>query len=229
MGTRSWAGKAVRQTKSSISVLVALVVFGVAPVTAGTVSNDEFNSANPWLAWRSARGPAVAAATLPHSSQRTAFKVELDLTGYKNAAVMFDFDAFVARNSDGFTRVRNSGLGDADGFTLSDPLSGGPPGTSGFYRPGTGGPFNAAMFNLSSFDGRLVTLRIAFDSDTSSRRSSGINVDNISVHVSAAAAAAAETTRQIPEPSSIALVLLALGVSGFARCPRRFLLGRTTA
>jgi hypothetical protein len=189
-------------------VLVALVVFGIAPVAADTVSSDEFNS-----------------ATGRSSSRRTAFKVELDLTGYKDAAVIFDFDAFVARSSDRFRRVRNSGLGDADGFTLSEPVSGSPTGAAGFYRPGKGGPFNAAMFNLSSFDGRLVTLRIAFDSDTSTRRGSGINVENISVHVSAVAPATA-ATHQIPEPSSIALVLLALGVGGFAQRRRHFLIAR---
>ncbi len=75
--------------------------------------------------------------------------------------------------------------------------------TNGALASGT------AMFDLSAFDGQIVTLRFQFGSDVTVV-SRGFNMDNLSI---------SGTVSAIPEPDSLALVVASM--MGLGRSRRR--------
>ncbi len=155
--------------------------------------------------------------------QRSHLEVLLDLSGYRNATVAFDFAALMRRDSAGF-RVTSTSNRMNDDIRLVSPITS--PVTrgqarsstraneSGFSRSDAGRRYSTAMFNLAAYDGQTVMLTLDFNRRAAQRRGV-VNINNLRVAV-----APAETGpfgAAIPEPS-IAWLMLA-GVLGLLLVP----------
>lgn len=159
----------------------------------------------------------------PLKQQRSHLEVLLDLSGYRNATVAFDFAALMRRDSAGF-RVTSTSNRMNDDIRLVSPItspvirgqarSSTRENESGFSRSDAGRRYSTAMFNLAAYDGQTVMLTLDFDSRAAQRRGV-VNINNLRVAV-----APAETGpfgAVIPEPS-IAWLMLA-GVLGLLLVP----------
>ncbi len=147
---------------------------------------------------------------------QSAVTLTLNLEGYENAALLFDFDDFVQGDSTGFRIVSAELSAPGGGLSLVSPASSG----SGFYQPASDGLFRSAMFNLSTYDGQLVTLRLGRGSAQAAADHNTININSISVDV-LAANDPAENAVAIPEPRTAALVLTGLMLLAIAKTRRR--------
>ncbi|MGB1885262.1 MAG: hypothetical protein ACPHUF_15275 [Gammaproteobacteria bacterium] len=147
---------------------------------------------------------------------QSAVTLTLNLEGYENAALLFDFDDFVRGDSTGFRIVSAELSAPGGGLSLVSPTSSG----SGFYQPASDGLFRSAMFNLSTYDGQLVTLRLGRGSAQAAADHNTININSISVDV-LAANDPAENAVAIPEPRTAALVLTGLMLLAIAKTRRR--------
>jgi len=151
--------------------------------------------------------------------QRSHLEVLLDLSGYRNATVAFDFAALMRRDSAGF-RVTSTSNPMHDDIRLVSPI------TSrvtrgqtrsitreseiGFSRSDAGRRYSTAMFNLAAYDGQTVMLTLDFDRRAAQRRGV-VNINNLRVAVAPTATGPAGAT--IPEPSIAWLILAgALGL-----------------
>ena len=144
--------------------------------------------------------------------QRSHLEVLLDLSGYRNATVAFDFAALMRRDSAGFrvTSTSNRMNDDIRGQARSSTRAN----ESGFSRSDAGRRYSTAMFNLAAYDGQTVMLTLDFNRRAAQRRGV-VNINNLRVAV-----APAETGpfgAAIPEPS-IAWLMLA-GVLGLLLVP----------
>jgi hypothetical protein len=196
----------------------ALAVLAVAlnSVSADVVSRDAYRT------WPSGSMPggAFARPSFARPGSRASFDVSLDLSGYRDAAVTFNFASLISKDPSGFT-VSSAGAGTSylDGFRLLSPARSsfvrtgadrfvrlGRP--TGFRHRGGGRTFTTAMFNLAAFDGQTVLLSVAFDGRAASRRGI-VNLENLSIDVHPVGAGAAPTAAAVPEPASVSLLLAA--------------------
>lgn len=148
--------------------------------------------------------------------QRSHLEVLLDLSGYRNAAVSFDFAALMRQDTAGFKVGSASPTAFRDDFRLVSPI------TSritrgqnranlrrdepGFSWSSMGRRYSTAMFNLAAYDGQTVLLTLDFDSRAAQRRGT-ININNLMVAV--APTQTGPSGAAIPEPATILLVLVA--------------------
>jgi len=203
------------------------LVLAVLSATLGPVAADVVPSGS--YAPHS-KGPSGSFA--PPPSTWTNFTVSLDLSGYSNAAVTFDFASLIAKKESGFSASpAPEGVVYQDGFLLLSPVHSlliptGPNSFShgsqpnGFQRGSSDGRFATAMFNLAAYDGQTVLLHVAFNGPAAARTGL-ISLDNVAITVSSPAAATVAALT-VPEPTSIALVLIAfVGLVG-ARIGRPF-------
>ena len=179
---------------------------------------------------------AVSADIVPRGGPAaggTSFEFSLDLRGYRDAAVSFDFVSLLAKEPLGFTVSSASGLSYLEGFRLlnrarswfidsdADEFAG-VRRPKGFQRNGSRKMFSTAMFNLAAYDGQTVLLNVAFN-DRAVERRGAINVGNLTIDVQPLGALAEAAA--IPEPTSLTLTLCGLfGLLGTRRLRSRTLL-----
>lgn len=163
---------------------------------------------------------SFAGSLLSRRHSRTSFDFSLDLSGYLDAAVSFDFASLIARDRAGFSVSSATGESFVDGFRLLSPIgspsAAGSPGrfvrtggARGFQRRAEGATFATAMFNLAAYDGQTVLFRVTYDGRAASRRGS-VNVENLLIEVRPSGATTATSAATVPEPTSLALFLVAL-------------------
>lgn len=162
--------------------------------------------------------------------QRSHLEVLLDLSGYRDAAVAFDFATLMRSDVGGF-RVTSAtgqftpGRFDSD-IRLVSPIasrlsrgqtrSSVRQNESGFSWSDIGRRYSTAMFNLAAYDGQTVLLTLDFDRRAAQRRGT-VNINNLKIAVAPTQSGPAGAT--IPEPGIV--WLLAAGALGLLFVPRR--------
>ena len=168
---------------------------------------------------------------------------------FNGANLSFDFDSYIWPDGDGFALAiatsSNGGLSYSS-FSLLTPTAGSAmqyrtlPGgvgnnanlsaltgqgatATGFDGNGNG-TAGTALFDLSGFAGKTVALRFAFTTNSSTAGSAdGINIDNIKISESCTSGSTSGSCTPppgVPEPASMALVLLGVGAA-YRRRPRQ--------
>ena len=121
------------------------------------------------------------------------YEVTLDLRGFEHSSLEFEYAAQIEDFYDGFNLQASTGTINPPGDLIS-PTSGlpydaqnpgpifTPPPEIGLFAYDSGGVLDmgTAVFDISSFDGQIVTIRFQFGSDDSVTRP-GINFDNLLV------------------------------------------------
>lgn len=147
------------------------------------------------------------------------YQLALDLTGYTNAVMSFDYSFLAEQHFDRFNVLASTGafvppaglLTATSGLTYTD--------EGDLHRVELGQVALAqnaagnAVFDLSSFSGQLVNLRFQFGSDFSVT-SGGLNIDNVLVNGDANVSA-------VPEPATWAMMLIGFGIVGAGLRSRR--------
>ena len=170
------------------------------------------------------RGSSSAAGG--SGSEWSEFAVALDLSGYRDAAVSFDFASLMNQNPRAFSLTSATGTSYIDGFRLLSPvrsrsvLTGPNTGSPGHFEYSGGGrSYAMAMFNLAAYDGQSVILSVGLDRREVGRRRGMVNVDNLRISVAAVGDAVAAAS--IPEPTTFTLfgaaLLGLLGAAGWRR------------
>jgi hypothetical protein len=155
------------------------------------------------------------------------FNVVLDLSGYRDAAVAFTFASLVDKNPAGIKVSSAPGTSFVDGYHLLDPLGSiysTPVRPRGFLQQSN--VFSTAMFNLAAYDGQTVLLSVTVDREDWIDVRGVIDIRNLKVEAAPIAARVA-AANAVPEPSSIALLLVALLAMAYQmrrRFPRASLL-----
>jgi len=181
-------------------------MFGVMSIaSAGVVSQNDFVQ-------------AALVNTSPGQralQQQSHIEVLLDLSGYRDAAVSFDFATLMGGNA-GFVVSSAAATTFRNDFRLVSPIRARftQAANGRFSRGGNGGftwgrsnrRYETAMFNLAAYDGQTVLLALDFNAPTASRRGF-INIDNLSVTVSEADSNPAAAV--VPEPGTGVLMLAA--------------------
>lgn len=168
----------------------------------------------------------VNAATLKKTAvkqQRSHLEVLLDLSGYRDATVSFDFATLMRRDTAGFKVTSASNRFDGDIRLVSpitSPVSRGQTRSSvqqnepGFSWSDIGRRYSTAMFNLAAYDGQTVLLTLDFDRRAAQRRGM-VNINNLRIAVAPTQTGPAGAV--IPEPA--VLWLLVAGVLGLLLVP----------
>lgn len=148
--------------------------------------------------------------------QRSHLEVLLDLSGYRDAAVAFDFASLMRRDASGFKVGSASSVGFRNDFRLVSPIrtavirgqnrASVRRGEPGFGWSNMGRRYSTAMFNLAAYDGQTVLLTLDFDRRAARRRGM-VNINNLRVAVSQIQSGPAGAA--IPEPATALLLLAA--------------------
>lgn len=140
------------------------------------------------------------------------YQLSVDLTGATSAFLTFDYEASMESHFDRFNVLASTGAF-APPAGLITPISGLTYTDEGdLHAPELGQVALAASasgfatFDLASFLGGTVNIRMQFGSD-GSLTSSGVNLDNVVVR-------GETTTGAIPEPATWALMILGFGSAG---------------
>ncbi len=158
--------------------------------------------------------------------QRSHLEVLLDLSGYRDATVSFDFATLMRGNGAGFRLASAPNRFDGD-FRLVSPITSrvirgqtrsalrqdGP----GFSWSDNGRRYSTALFNLAAYDGQTVLLTLDFDRRAAQRRGM-VNINNLRIAVAPTQTGPAGAT--IPEPGTVWLMIVA-GAFGLVLVPRR--------
>lgn len=157
--------------------------------------------------------------------QRSHLEVLLDLSGYRDATVSFDFAALMRRDAAGF-KVSSAPKPLHGDIRLVSPIASrldrGPARlrarrmARGFSRTDSGPRYSTAMFNLAAYDGQTVLLTLEFERRAAQRRGT-VNINNLKIAVAAADTGPAGAA--IPEPA-VAWLLVA-GALGLLLAPRQ--------
>ncbi len=204
----------IEMINKCVSLRALLVAVANVALMVGTVSADVVPRG-------SAPGPGA-------SDGRSDFTVALDLSGYRNAAVAFNFASLMSQNPDAFTLRSATGMSYVDGFRLLSPVRSrrgrARPSRTGRFEYGDGGrSYAMAMFNLAAFDGQSVILNVSLEDHTVASRRGMVNLDNLRISVTSASPVVAAAS--IPEPTTFTLCAAGLlGMFGAARWQRTRLL-----
>lgn len=139
------------------------------------------------------------------------YDLKLDLTGVTDALFSFDFVTDTELGWDGWNLV---GTREGDVFNATNPLIATPDVHNRFVegllaRGVTGMTSGRAVYDLTSFAGEVVNLRLRFASDLSITRG-GATFDNL------LATGTAKTVSAAPEPSTWAVMILGFMSAGVA-------------
>lgn len=170
----------------------------------------------------------VKAAVLKKAAvkqQRSHLEVLLDLSGYRDATVSFDFATLMRRDATGFKVASASNRINGD-IRLVSPItsrvtrgqtrSGVRRNNPGFSWSDVGRRYSTAMFNLAAYDGQTVLLTLDFDRRAAQRRGM-VNINNLRIAVAPTQAGPAGAA--IPEPAIVWLMVA--GALGLLFVPRR--------
>lgn len=157
--------------------------------------------------------------------QRSHLEVLLDLSGYRDATVSFDFATLMRGDGAGFSVGSAPNRFDGDirlvspitsrvnrGQTRSALRRDGP----GFSWSDNGRRYSTALFNLAAYDGQTVLLTLDFDRRAAQRRGM-VNINNLRIAVAPTQTGPAGAT--IPEPGIVWLIMAS--AFGLLFLPRR--------
>ncbi|MFT4565022.1 MAG: hypothetical protein ACI9BW_004792 [Gammaproteobacteria bacterium] len=168
----------MNKNTTSAVILGILVLLAIDVAHAGVISHPQL-SAQQW-----------------HN-----FDVTLDLTNYRNAALIV---RIADLKKSGHKRLK---VISTAGLPVRPNADTGLPGKSGFVS----GNQRSAMFNLAAYDGQTVIVTVNYDRGSGALQRGRINLNNLRYSVAPSVVQSAAT---VPEPSTIAL--LVIGILGFA-------------